>query len=85
MKKVEFFRHNIGEDEINSLLDTLKGIFLTTGPKTATFEQKLSEYLGVRNSIGTMGCTASLFLTMKGWGIGPGDEVIVPTMTFIAT
>ncbi len=83
--KIEFYRHNIGEAEIREIVDTLKSTFLTTGPKTALFEKKFSEYLGTQNAIGVMSATAGLFLALKAWNIGPGDEVIVPPMTFIAT
>lgn len=83
--KIEFYRHNVGEAEIREIVDTLRSTFLTTGPKTALFEKKFSEYLGVQNAIGVMSATAGLFLVLKAWNIGPGDEVIVPPMTFIAT
>ncbi len=83
--KIEFYRHNIGEAEIREIVDTLKSTFLTTGPKTALFEKKFSEYLGTQNAIGVMSATAGLFLALKAWNIGPGDEVIVPPMTFVAT
>ncbi len=83
--KIEFYRHNIGEAEIQEIVDTLKSTFLTTGPKTAVFEKKFSAYLGVQDAIGVMSATAGLFLVLRAWNIGPGDEVIVPPMTFIAT
>ena len=83
--RVEFFRHNIGEAEVASLLETLRGVFLTTGPKTKLFEQQLASYLGVTHAVGVTSWTAGAFLVLKAWGIAPGDEVIVPAMTFVAT
>jgi UDP-4-amino-4-deoxy-L-arabinose-oxoglutarate aminotransferase len=85
MSKVEFFRHNVGAEEIDSVVETLKGIFLTTGPKTRLFEEKFAQYLGAKYCLGTTSCTISLFLVLQALGIGEGDEVIVPSMTFIAT
>jgi UDP-4-amino-4-deoxy-L-arabinose-oxoglutarate aminotransferase len=82
---VEFFRHGLEQEEKNSLLETLDSLFLTTGPKTRQFETDFSQYLGVGRTIGLSSCSTGLFLTLKAWGIGPGDRVIVPAMTFIAT
>ena len=83
--KVEFYRHNLGEQEIASILDTLRGVFLTTGPKTRQFEQDFAAFLGVKRAIGVTSWTNGAFLVLKAWGIGPGDEVIVPAMTFVST
>lgn len=85
VSKVEFFRHNIGEAEIASLVETLNGVFLTAGPKTKLFEQQLAAYLGVARAVGVTSWTTGAFLILKAWGIGPGDEVIVPGMTFVAS
>ncbi|MFH1914187.1 MAG: DegT/DnrJ/EryC1/StrS family aminotransferase [Pseudomonadota bacterium] len=85
MSKIEFFRHNVGAEEIDSVVETLRGIFLTTGPKTRLFEEKFAEYLGAKYCLGTTSCTVSLFLALQALGIGEGDEVLVPSMTFIAT
>ena len=83
--KVEFFRHNIGKEEVASLVDTLEGVFLTAGPKTKLFEQNLASYLGVAHGVGVTSWTSGAFLVLKAWGIGAGDEVIVPAMTFVAS
>jgi dTDP-4-amino-4,6-dideoxygalactose transaminase len=83
--KVEFFRHSLGEQEKKSILETLDSLFLTTGPRTKEFENKFSEYLGVGHSVGLSSCSSGLFFSLKAWGIGRGDKVIVPAMTFIAT
>lgn len=83
--KVEFYRHNLGDEEIASVVDTLKGVFLTTGPKTKQFEREFAEYLGVKRALGVTSWTTGAFLVLKAWGIGPGDEVIVPAMTFVSS
>lgn len=83
--KVEFYRHNLGEDEIKEVTETLRSLFLTTAGKTARFEQELARFLGVKHVVGVTSCTAALHLSLVALGIGPGDEVIVPAMTFIAT
>ena len=82
---VEFFRHNIGSDEIASLVETLEGVFLTAGPKTKLFEQQLASYVGAAHGVGVTSWTSGAFLVLKAWGVGPGDEVIVPAMTFVAS
>jgi len=83
--KVEFYRHSLGEDEIREVTDTLRSLFLTTAGKTARFEAAFAEFLGVPHAVGVTSCTAALHLSLVALGIGPGDEVIVPAMTFIAT
>lgn len=83
--KVEFYRHNIGKEEVSDLKKVLASIFLTTGPATREFEKKFAEYLNCKYVVGVSSCTAALFLSLKAYGIGPGDEVITTPMTFIAT
>lgn len=83
--KVEFYVHNVGDDEKKAVMECLNGIFLTTGAYVSEFEKKLSEYNGLSYSIGLMSCTAGLHLAQLALGIGPGDEVITTPMTFIAT
>jgi dTDP-4-amino-4,6-dideoxygalactose transaminase len=83
--KVEFSRHNLEEEDIERVVQVLRSIFLTTGPVTAQFERKFSEYTGLRFTVGLSSCTAALHLALLALGIGPGDEVITTPMTFIAT
>jgi UDP-4-amino-4-deoxy-L-arabinose-oxoglutarate aminotransferase len=83
--KVEFFRHSLDREEKESLMETLDGLFLTTGPKTRKFEEAFTNYLGIPHVVGLSSCSTGLFFTLKAWGIGAGDKVIVPAMTFIAT
>lgn len=83
--KVEFYRHNLGLSETQSLTHALQGIFLTSGPLTGKFEEKFADYLNCRRVVGTYSCTTALFLCLKALEIGPGDEVITSPMTFVAT
>lgn len=84
-RKVEFFRHNLNDDDIALTTEVLRSVFLTTGPKVAEFERKLAAYLGHGHVVGLSSCTAALHLALLRYGIGPGDEVITTAMTFCAT
>src|SRR5271157_5070972 len=75
----------IGEEEIQEVVDTLRSGWLTTGPKVKRFEADFACYAGVRHAIAVGSCTAALQVSLAALGIGPGDEVIVPTLTFCAT
>ena len=83
--KVEFYRHNISDIGTTELDEALKGVFLTTGPRTARFEAALSEFMGRRHAVGLMSCTQALALVLRYYGIGEGDEVITTAMSFVAT
>jgi UDP-4-amino-4-deoxy-L-arabinose-oxoglutarate aminotransferase len=83
--KVEFYRHSLGEAEKASVEAALDSLFLTTGPRTRQFEESFAGYMGARYCVGLSSCTAGLFLTLRAWGVGTGDKVIVPAMTFVAT
>lgn len=74
-----------GQEEYDEVLDTLKSGWISTGPKTKQFEQEFAGYVGARYAVGLNSCTAGLHLSLVALGIGPGDEVIVPTLTFGAT
>ena len=83
--KVEFYKHNIGQQDIDSAVAVLNSLFLTTGDAVAGFEARFSRYLGCSYTVGVTSCTAALHLALLAHGIGPGDEVITTPMTFIAT
>jgi dTDP-4-amino-4,6-dideoxygalactose transaminase len=80
-----FSRPDIKQAEIDEVVDTLRSGWITTGPKTKEFEQRFAEYVGARHAIAVNSCTGGLQVALAAAGIGPGDEVIVPTMTFCAT
>lgn len=75
----------IGEDEIQEVVDSLRSGWVTTGPKVKRFEEDFATYVEARNAIAVNSCTAALHISLAACGVGPGDEVIVPTLTFCAT
>ena len=83
--KVEFFKHNIDEEDIARAERVIRSIFLTTGEEVNIFEDALASYLGAKHAVGVTSCTAGLHLSLLAYDIGPGDEVITTPMTFIAT
>lgn len=85
MRKIEFFRHSISKDDIKRVNNILKSIFLTTGEEVEKFEQRFSQYIGKKYTIGTTSCTAALHLSLIALGIGHGDEVITTPLSFCAT
>jgi len=83
--KVEFYKHNIGQQDIDNVVEVLNSLFLTTGEVVSQFEDRFSRYLGSRYTVGVTSCTAALHLSLLACGIGPGDEVITTPMTFVST
>lgn len=76
----------IGDSEIKAVAEVLKSGHLTTGPKVTEFEEEFRKYIGKGvYAVGLNSCTAGLYLALLAYGIGKGDEVIVPTWTFAAT
>src|SRR5512143_2453575 len=75
----------IGEEEIAEVVDSLRSGWVTTGPKTKRFEDQFRDYVGSKQAIAVNSCTAGLHIALTALGIGPGDEVIVPTLTFCST
>ncbi|MDQ6806310.1 MAG: DegT/DnrJ/EryC1/StrS aminotransferase family protein [Actinomycetota bacterium] len=75
----------IGEEEIAEVVACLRSGWVGTGPKVQRFEGMLAEYVGVAEVRCLSSCTAALMLALRVLGIGPGDEVLVPTMTFVAS
>jgi perosamine synthetase len=82
---VPFHIPQIDEEEIRSVVETLRSGWLTSGVKVKQFEGDFARYLGVGNAVAVNSCTAALHLALEAVGIEEGDEVIVPTMTFTAS
>ena len=80
-----FNQPDIEQAEVDEVVDTLHSGWITTGPKTKEFERRFAEYIGARHAIAVNSCTGGLHVALAAAGIGPGDEVIVPTMTFCST
>ena len=87
MKKynIPFSPPDITEEEINEVVDTLKSGWITTGPKTKELEKRLSEYTTTPKTVCLNSATAALELVLRVLGIGKGDEVIVPALTYTAS
>lgn len=75
----------IGEEEIAEVVAALRSGWLTTGPRTARFESEFAARVGSPGALGLNSCTSALHLALKALGVGPGDEVITSTMTFVST
>jgi dTDP-4-amino-4,6-dideoxygalactose transaminase len=75
----------IEQEAIDSVVESLKSGWVGTGPKNKQFASDISDFLNIKHVQLVNSCTAALHLAMISLGIGPGDEVIVPTMTFCAT
>jgi dTDP-4-amino-4,6-dideoxygalactose transaminase len=75
----------IGQEEIDEVVDSLRSAWIGTGPKVERFERMLEDYVGVDHVRCLSSCTAGLILSLRALGVGPGDEVLVPSMTFVAS
>ena len=75
----------LGEDEARAPYESIKSGWVTQGPKVAEFERAVASYVGARHGIATTSCTTGLHLALASIGVGRGDEVIVPSFTFIAS
>src|SRR5919109_879466 len=80
-----FYIPDIAEAEIESVVETLRSGWLTTGPKVRQFEENFAKYVGCHHAVAVNSATAALHLALGAVGIKEGDEVVVPTMTFAAT
>ena len=85
MDYLPFARPTIDEQTIATVADVLRSGWITTGPKVQEFERALSQYLGGRTVRTFTSATGALEVALLACGIGPGDEVIVPAMSFAAS
>ena len=83
--KIQLFRLNYNHLENDAVTSVMHSRWLTMGEKTVCFENEFSEYLGYNSScIAVSSCTAALHMSLLSLGVGPGDEVVIPGLTFIA-
>jgi len=80
-----FHRPCIDQEEIDAVVDTLRSGWLTMGPKTRAFEEAFAVAVEAPYAVAVSSATAGLHLGLDGLGVGPGDEVLVPTLTFAST
>lgn len=73
------------EDDVNEVADCVRSSWVLEAHRTAEFEKQLAEYCGTKYAIVVPSCTVALALSLMAAGVGPGDEVLVPDLTFIAT
>ncbi len=88
LKRTRFLPYclpSLGEEEIAEVVDSLRSGWVTTGPKVKRFEEDFGHYVGTQHAIAVNSCTAALHLVLAALGVGPGDEVILPTLTFCST
>jgi perosamine synthetase len=78
-------RPAIGQEEISAVSDVLKSGMLASGERVAEFEQKFADFCGATHAVAVNNGTAALHAALLAAGIGPGDEVIVPAFSFVAT
>jgi perosamine synthetase len=78
-------RTGLTEAEIQSVLEPLRSGWLVQGPKVREFEEKWAAFTGAEHAVAVTSCTTALHLSLAALGVGPGDEVIVPAFTWIAT
>lgn len=83
--EIPFGRPWIDDDDRQAVMDVLRGTVLTHGPKCKEFEEKFSEFVGGGSAVSVSSCMAALHLSSLHFGFGPGDEVIVPAETHVAT
>lgn len=82
MMTIPFHRPQITDEEIESVVDSLRKGWITMGEKTIEFEKQFSRYIGMPHAVAVNSCTAALHLALKAIGLKENDEVIVPVMTF---
>jgi dTDP-4-amino-4,6-dideoxygalactose transaminase len=75
----------VSEDDLAAVTDAYRSGWLSQGPRTRAFEEAVESYTGAPHAVAVANCTAALHLIALAAGLGPGDEVIVPSLTFVAT
>ncbi len=83
--KVQLAKPDIGQKEIDSVVEVMKSGNLSIGPKVEEFEKKIKDYLGVKHAIAVNSGTSGLHLLIKAYGIKQGDEVITTPFSFVAS
>jgi len=76
---------DLGEEEAQAVAEVVRSKWLSVGPRTAEFESAFAEIMGVRHAVAVSSCTAALHLALNALDLGPGDEVLVPSYTFVAS
>ncbi len=85
MPFLPFSRPSIGEEEIQAVNEVLRSGWITTGPKNHELEQRFADSIGCRHAVALSSATGGMHLALLALGIGPGDEVITPSQTWVST
>lgn len=85
LRKISIAIPSLGEEEWQALREPLMSGWLTQGPKVAQFENEFASMHGVNHALAVTSCTTGLHLALMALGVGPGDEVIIPAFTWVAT
>ncbi|QAX85192.1 UDP-4-amino-4-deoxy-L-arabinose aminotransferase [Pseudomonas sp. DTU12.3] len=80
-----FSRPSIGEEEIAAVEQVLRSGWITTGPKNQALEEQFADYVGCRHAVALSSATGGMHIALLALGIGPGDEVITPSQTWVST
>jgi len=84
-EKIPYYQPWIDDRELVQVTEVIKANWVSEGAKTREFEDRIAALFGVKHALAVSNCTAGLIITMRALGIGPGDEVIAPAFTFIAS
>src|ERR1700722_14834690 len=84
-QRIQIALPSLGDDEWQALREPIETGWLTQGPKVAAFEEAFGKRHGARHAIACSNCTAGLHLMLSALDLRPGDEVIVPAFTWVAT
>jgi perosamine synthetase len=85
VNSIAFSKPFFGEEEAEAAAATVRSGWVVGGPRLAEFESRFATVCGAKHTVGVSNWTTGAFLVLHAWGIGPGDEVIVPSLTFIAS
>ncbi len=85
MEPIPFYKPSVTEDELTEVVDTLRSGWLTMGPRTRQFEEEFAARVDARHTVAVSSATAGLHLGLDAMDLEPGDEVLVPTITFAST
>ena len=85
LREISIAAPTTGSEEIAEITESIRSGWWTQGPKVLEFENQFAELHKVEYALATTNCTSALYLILKAMGVGPGDEVIVPSFTWVAT